>query len=432
MWGIFIKRVALHDYQFKTDAEVMHIRLPLVDHVPVLQTVRYLVWTNPDHFSTLIDAERFPWNRMVQQLYYPITPFTPEFPFSVRSPHPEAARWLTFDMDFQIQRLVPGRHVSEFFTYVQQQKFDTLVHAFGGVDPLQLRRFLPMEEGVHPLVYDAFVIQEFTQRMKCLKRVWWGDDLLNGLLTEDETWKEACNRLMQLEVLVHRDGKIGFGWAVTLLDRVKAVLLANNVKVELAPNVVPITLSDSLRGTIRFDPEYSMDRWIDAKQLSVAALDSTWTSTTEFKVYPTFPSIELACDHVRTLYTNGMKTLCISNRGTLSFDRETHTTCLVTGVVDGLGLNEVVVVSQNLNNPATSLVLGKSGNTVAMANSLLFPFIVPFSSRKFSDLATISKKIPLDMLIVFFDTQTDFRWRKEVERFSNATTKVFVTINAKE
>jgi len=428
MWGYFHERMSFREFQFVHENEFSVVQLSL-SIIPVLRTVMYKISKDGYSKARILDAKRMDWNIFVQKLYFPLVPFDPTVNLKTiagyKSLNSDAVRWLYFDIDYHVQTLIPQRPVKGYVSYVRDDKFEYLVREFGGVNPSILESFLPFnrENGVHQLVYEAMVIEEFTERMKISRRVWLTDVDCEGLLRDDdEIWVSYCERLEQLGVLTYRDGCIALSWAAKLFDQ----YAKTEIKLEYKLGVVPTILNATTPLIVQVDHEFPIDKWIDGRQLPVSVMRGVaWeeipSSIPDLSVFAEFTKLSDLCNHVRSVLAAGScsRTLCVSNNGEISFDENNNTTCqVIEPIPDVLPKNRLIIVTRNINAIGCSLVVpDKNQEMVSIPNSVLFSKIKPISACTFLEVCNVNKKLTFDKVILIVDKSTPTRFIKEAIRF---------------
>lgn len=402
--------------------------------MPILHTIQYTIVMNfSKHRGVICDAKRLPWSYGIKMLYFPSQTISLDASFqtlsTLTSTHPDAKKWLNFDVTFHMQRLIPNINVEVYYELFKTKNFSKMVYDIGGVDSSVLARFLVNDGGdSHELVYDANVIAELTTRMKLCKKVWMNDVDLCGFLVKDRKLSACVERLVERGVIMfNSDFDIAFAWAVCRLEKAVAM----NIRVKHEQNALPVEVSQSMmNNTVCVDWDFAIDKWIDMRMFPVTLLMSPIAEEDSFVIpqIRKFETIKDATEKVQNELKQlgrDLKVMCVSTLGTLSFDNLMTTTCVTVSAINTrrtdvtfIRKNAVILVKKNVMHPDSSLVyLEKNTQPIIVNDDDLFPYIKPMASCTFENVLNVGKKLNFDRIVVVYDKSVHKRFHKELSRF---------------
>lgn len=428
MWGVFTERKKVNVFVFVAgpNSETHEVKLDTADHNPLLVFAEYMVRFHNDTNGTvtIIDGRRKPWCIGVQEALFPGMEYQNSAHSYLAARDTRSSGYFTFDMDFHITRLIhPRRPVLEYYHMVANGEFQRLVYKYGGVDPTQLRRFLPDEDGcAHPLVEEAQVILDVTKCMKSARRVWMSAvHLGNVLTTKDPKWLAACRRLMNAKVFTTRGELLAFTWAADIWDRYKDLII-----VECEWGIAPITVNEKTAAVTKVDPSMPMDKWIDAHFLSNQAFLDTEPGVAGIKGldsgYFNMHSFAEFADMIA--FTNKVLSDCplpsivISLYGNIGFGVREIETCIVTHPIVPFAVGDIVTVHSTVQRANSSCAISETLTSV-FYDSQLFPCVRSITALKFEDTAYIKKSIYIGHVFVVCTRSVDERWYHECKRFAS-------------
>ena len=386
-WGIFTQRCSFFGFVF----EGKRVTLSNLDHVPLLHTVSYQLSDITQIYVHIIDAKRLEWNENIRFRLYPSLPIS-----ATRSEREQNGleRWNFFDLEFHLQRLIPHRPVAEFTHYFYPEgrnkpsklNLEGLVRNFGGVNPLTLRRLLPQEPGLHPLVFEAHVLNLLTDAMKTCGRVWMKEANLQRILVQDDNYKRCLHNLVAVGVIETGELGLAFTWA-TKLFRQNYVAIFVYVK-----DAYPITLSASLTGSIEADPSFSIDKWVDMHRLPVSVFIPLIPDHYDYPLVDCIDEAYQIFENMRG--SDPMKTsLVISNAGWKHFDLDGYVTCV------------------SVSKPFVTRVF-RNVQTDSIYNNFK-----PLHSVSFQNLFSVNSQF--DFVFALATKETPRRWLRDATRFKN-------------
>ena len=436
-WGLFVDRVGVFGYTFRHDDGTLE-RLDIHQKPsPLLEMVRYLVRINNKTLSgTILDANRLPWCEKFHRRLVPMLPFREKFDkayfnqccTSVSDLPPDFYAWAMYDITFHVKQLVPTSPLSKFAHLVQNPAlgldgYRRLVREFE-VDATVLRRFLgDVDERLHPLVEEAVVLAEYTDRMITHRTVWLSEEQLAGLTGETEWWLERCRSMEKTGMLRIKQGtslRVGLGWAV---DRLEAV--DPTVVFRAQAGAVPIAIDGETRGVIAVDPRYPVDGFVHRREIA-----SSMVAGLAALPPPECPAVPMAsfedmCTHVRaTLAPSSFRVITISETGDYMFGHFPWVTAFWKKPTGELA---VVLVEGRTQSTDTTKVKGVNGELMMVGNPCLYDRLQVITNDKFSNLHRYPKNLDVDCIVVVFDKHTDPAMYLEIERFS-APQKIYVKL----
>jgi hypothetical protein len=411
MWGVFTQRKSFSVYEFQVDNKPLQITLKY-GTFPILHSVQYFIILDEKHQYKIEDANKIQLNKAIQERYFPDYTFEALLnrPQQIFSEHLDAQRWQNFDIDFHAQRLIPSRPVTEFISYIIEGKFEFLVREFMGVDSSRLHRFTTNTA----LIREAYLIAEFSERMKIHRRVWLNSEDVSGILLEkDDDWKNTWITLLQAKIFTKKDNKLAFTWAVTQLQKLQEL----NLTVEHEQDV-PSKNHRGPSSLVFVDFELSIDDWLDSKNVPPVVLRINDIS----RELPPFCLCRCKSDAITIVFNflgqSPKRTLCISTSGNITFDQKAHDTCIVLLAFLQFKKHDIVLVKPNFLNLSTSIVSLNEHSSVVL-NSTLYVHLRSLSSVSFKNLKTIRKDSLFEHVIVLKDKTVPKRWVLEALRFKN-------------
>lgn len=423
--GVFIARLGIDRWKLKTDAGEIDL-VYFGAYLPILHTVKYTVECVPE--ARIIDGDRLPWSKEIQERYFPTCTFTPVFDPSkccqlqvVKSV--DCIRWLKFDLDFKIQALVPTIPFIRYATMLRIQQLEglkKLVYCVGGVQPLVLRRFRPPVPD--EMIVDAHNLQVITNIMKERIRVWLSETDCSQFLVDDPTTKASIKRLISLGTVTKRefaknDVRLALTWAVTKSDRFPA---CNATHIARAQPKLVTEVNDQLVG----DVNMGVDEWIDRKQVVVTMLHQvTWLNVTRDPLENLIvhcTSTEALILHVKAQLAqhNPQTVVTFSPEGIFEFDSKGARTCFCKST------QSVVQVRVNGADAATLLV-----NQQPLSKERVYEDLVAASTFPWSEISSLGNYQP-QAVVGILQSRFDLRWIPWLHQFTG--TKILVATFVKQ
>lgn len=386
--GVFTLRVSITRFRFRTSNSEEYYFVNVNNHLPLLNHVLYTI-SPQEEWAEILDGE-----------------YT----------HNDNEEHKKFNVEFHVQRLVPSNPVCFFQSHVESGDFNWLVRVFGGVDPLQLRRFLPDvdAETPHPLVLEAVVMQFLAAKFCELRKVWMNQEEIKYLMG-DSKLAEACKRLIASGVIERRKTAtadcIAFSWASEKLRQCEGCVVQHS---ELEK------MRKAERGQhLKVDMRLSISRFIATHQLPAVC-----SSILDSKCFP-FPPIEIEnFSWIAQLkkrieqekHTERGRIVCISETGNVSCG---DMVCLVRNSrIPQLEKNSTILVGECLSNPKNVVV--HSGKHLHQANvmraELVYSSCIPIGMLAYSQLDLL-KHMPVDAdLVVVINPQTNMHFIPDIQK----------------
>ncbi len=418
--GIFTRRLRPDTWVLKLKTGIFTELLYIGDYEPIMHGIMYTIQCTPE--AKIIDGTRV-WNRDVHSVFFPTLPFREEWDPSfyispTRNCAPECIRWMRFDLDFHIQKLIPCIQASQYVKQVQAgpEGLRKLVYGVGGVNPLQLKRFgAPLE-----LVVDAYYIELITGLCKRYCTAWLNTSQSASFSVDSEKVKECLARLVKEGVLVTREKddcvEFGLSWMVQLDAKLAPVECT--FKASTPPPYVRhkrLTIK-----TPQGNPRLRMDNEVDSKHLPVSfSTKVSWKGLPARKEYPirTFKQLRLCREYVnRRLNEIRPKTvLTFSENCSIGFEQPLTWTCMVK--------DELAAVKICIQNPNMLVVNGKE-----MLLSAVFESLKYVGKLYWKDIYKYAKLKP-DVVVGVFNCKDEYGWAEWVQEcFDASVTKILVGV----
>ncbi len=445
-WGVFTERLSYTEFVFialDDEHEAKHVmRLNVRYYTPVLHVIEYDVIKYSDYVVEIVDGRRKPWSPELMLMLEVHGDFQPN-PVVFPRMSPLGTKWKLFDVYFHIQRLVePNTDVKLYYGYVLRKEWTALVRQFGNVNPLQLRRHLPDlvdengRERVHPLVHEAFVLNNLSDCMKLCKKVWMTSEDVDGMLCpEDDTWNEVFHRLIDADVIRVCDGLIGFAWAVDAMENLKGV------KVEHKENVFPKQVKGPTSEVLYVDYRLPIDKFVDAKCLPSTCLMTTipseelrmWNCVSNEKnkmvCYTSFSDAKASLlEMLAETKEQCLSCITVSQSGMIVCEPNGISTVMFTNSVSTFEKDEVVTIQPMISSSANGCkVIGKTRHET-IHDDLLFENVRYIGSMTYEEMHRTKKSIDVNYVFVFWNKGVDARFMYEAQQFK--TRVVFVMIDS--
>jgi hypothetical protein len=270
MWGVFQSRQAVNRWIFREEGCAEDITVWASFYPPpLLRSVRYKLLKTRFGDTELLDAQRLPF-AVVQPLYFPTSPgatvCTSEVIKRQQGKPAAVLRWLRFDLEEVLQRLVPHRSAKLYFELVRAGDFTALVRGFGGVDPLVLRRFRAVSED---LVQEAVLLAHLTALTVTHRTVWLSETQCVRILVENAAHQSAFRRLcdagaVRMEV---NSECLALAWAA---EQLAAAPPSSSALHEFGKPLV--AMSEWSGGALVTDFCAAVDPWVHRKTLPTSML----------------------------------------------------------------------------------------------------------------------------------------------------------------
>lgn len=418
--GIFTRRLRPDTWVLKLKSGVFTELIYIGEYEPIMHGITYTIQCTPE--AKIIDGVRV-WNREVHAIFFTTLPFKdkwdPSFYISPsRNCTPECIRWVRFDLDFHIQKLIPGIPASQFVEQVEAGVggLKKLVYTVGGVNPLQLKRFGAPQE----LVIDAYYIELFTNLSKRHCKVWLDSSHSASFMVDSDKTKECIDRLVKGGVLVVREKEssveFGLSWMVHLENKIvptECVFKASVTPPYVRHKRVAIK---SHQG----NPRLRMDHLLCDKHLPVSySTKVSWKGLPAKGEYPirTFKQMRLCREYVnrRLNEIRPGTTMTFSDSGSIGFDQPRSWTCLIK--------SELVSVKICIQNPNMLVVNGKE-----LLLSTVFENMEYAGKLRWKDIYKYAKLKP-DVVVGVFNCKEEYGWAEWAQEcFDTSVTKILVGV----
>lgn len=386
--------------------------------MPILNTVKYDVHV---HFKNgyIKDVKSLAWCEIVHGVYSPPnTRYTPECPITLT--HPDFTRWLTADMHYHIGKLCPTQPKKKIAKLVKDSKWSELVHDVGGVNPVQLARFVSPGDTI---VMEAVLHQRFTECMKQCGKVWMSQDDLAPVLREDPTWRKKIEHMVSKKFLVPRmiNGVhcMALGWAATQYDSFTVLPV-----VRFKNGVRPVEVLSSV--DLEVDTRYPVDRWINAQKLASSMLPVLGVPNFDPVHYHTKKDLPLAKEYMANQVDVKNPVLCISDRGQVGLDTGGWYCAQVVKPVLDFPKGAIVGYKNTQHN--SLIVKGKGKEPIPITFDQFDCSLVRLDTMRFTHLSKLNPDLNYGTIVAFMTLITPPRWIYELSRFETNSKVEYVLI----
>lgn len=400
--------------------------------------IRYRIRIHSDYYATIVDGVRLPWSRGLHAIYLPYLPYEATFTkgyltrllSSVADLPSPIFEWANFDLTHHIRRLVPTHsRLSTFKEWAVDPtkpgavaSYEQLIRRFP-VDASVLRRFFPdMGDRLHPLVEEALVYAEFTDRMVQYRQVWLTHTQLSGLLFDHGWWRSRCQVMIGLGLIrVNSHAGVdvmGLGWAVDILDKAPPAIY------KTVAGTPPSELGRA--AVVEIDSRFSVAAFVNRRQVatSMAVPSKMLPFVPLAKVVATFAE---AIIYVRGVIGEMKRTICFSKSGSISMDDIGWTTVVFTKPVGIYKGGDIVLVSRSC--PSTTCVY-QAGESRIEQTTLLVDSTKAISRQRLDLSYTIPSNISVDYIVVVTSPMVDPGIYMNIQLYSPAI-PIFIEISTK-
>lgn len=335
---VFIKQISFETYEAQVDGKQIVVKLR--NYSPIKHSVIYSAHDGIKDELIILDGKKKEWSKELHTLYIKsphefIQPFDIDKYKNCIPLHDDFRKWVGFDEEFHLQKLVPNVPVSQFSALYKNGDFKDILYKIGGVAPHVLAKLLNQKRD--PLVLQAIVLEYITNTIKSDKTMWVPESKLGFLLVQSHL-NDACSTLRKNNVIAADDSHgITLQWILN-----KATAITNKEFVE-KPGIHPVDANAAIGPMIEVDPRLPIDRFIDFMVLPSTLMVKTRFLPISPRHTVTLNSIEQVKDYINHTLQNEERYVVVTDTITIAH-HHTRYTCINVIPIGQFKKNQVISV----------------------------------------------------------------------------------------